>query len=215
MCSKMGFYRYPVFKDCGALTSLTIADGVQYIPHSAFARCSQLLGEIRIPNSVRRIDDYAFHGCNNIESLVLPNEECTIGRYAFEDCSSLTTLDIPEAITAIGDYAFFSCASLTHATIPDTVNTIGDFAFAFCSGLTSITFGLHVAQIGQHTLRGCNSLENIYIKALIPPSIDPLAYENLPPHVIVHVQSEVLERYRSAEHWQPFHITDQNNSNQS
>ena len=67
------------------------------------------LENIKIPDSVKYINDFAFIGCNKIKSIMLPNPPTIWGRDTtiinpmidfskFKDCSSLKTLIIPNII---------------------------------------------------------------------------------------------------------------------
>lgn len=67
------------------------------------------LENIKIPDSVKYINNSAFIGCNKIKSIMLPNPPTIWGRdttiinpmidfYEFKDCSSLKTLIIPNII---------------------------------------------------------------------------------------------------------------------
>jgi len=117
-------------------------------------------------------------------SYSIPDTVTKIERYAFSNRSSLTSVTIPASITSIGEDAFFGCAKLTSInvdpnnqhyssadgvlfdkpknelirfprgktgsyTIPNTVTNIGNSAFAKTSGLTSITIPSSVTTIGD------------------------------------------------------------------
>ena len=70
------------FKDCTALTSITI------------------------PNSVTEIEKNTFYGCSGLTSVSIPHSVTSIGNYAFYGCSSLTSIEIPNSVTWIGENAF-------------------------------------------------------------------------------------------------------------
>ncbi len=99
---------YRVFRDCSALTSVTI------------------------PNSVTSIGGYAFWGCSGLTSVTIPNSVTSIGSSAFSGCSGLTSVTIPNSVTAFGDYAFWYCSGLTSVTIPNSVSNIGSMPFWEC-----------------------------------------------------------------------------------
>ena len=78
-------------------------------------------------------------GCKlDITSIILPNTITRIEDYAFSSCSTLTSVTIPESVTSIGEGAFYGCSALTSITIPNSVDSIGKSAFRGCSTLTSI-----------------------------------------------------------------------------
>ena len=53
-----------------------------------------------------------FSDCTNLDTLALPNSLKRIGDYAFYRCSSLTALTIPEHVEYIGWNAFYSCSGI-------------------------------------------------------------------------------------------------------
>ena len=60
-------------------------------------RCSlEAHGKITIPDSVTRINDGAFIGCENMTYVEIPDSVITIGVAPFIGCSSLTHIKIPE-----------------------------------------------------------------------------------------------------------------------
>lgn len=70
------------------------------------------LTSVRIPASIRTIDDGAFEGCVELPRIVLPTGLRTIGANAFKG-SGLTSVVIPLTVTRLGVGAFDGCKSLT------------------------------------------------------------------------------------------------------
>lgn len=70
--------------------------------------------ETRIPSSVKKINEFAFHG------------------------SLITSVEIPEGLKVIGEFAFCECPFLKQIKISSTVETIDVSAFYFCSNISSI-----------------------------------------------------------------------------
>ena len=68
--------------------------------------------ELRIPEGICTIQDYAFSCCSNLKQIILPESLQEIGYEAFEHCEELTDLYIPSAVSYIGDYAFDDCPKL-------------------------------------------------------------------------------------------------------
>ena len=101
-----------------AITSVSLPDSV----NSLNVHCSSLT-EIKIPDSVRVIDDFAFSGCKSLSSVEFPENLFEIGRGAFEDCTSLKSIYIPK-VFYIGDGAFSGCSSLTDIYIPMAWTTL-------------------------------------------------------------------------------------------
>lgn len=87
---------------------------------------------------ITSIGDYAFEGCDFMNSIVIPPNVTSIGDHAFSRCVSLAEITIPDGVTAIGDATFFSCSALSSVGIPDSVESMGTNPFAFCTELSEI-----------------------------------------------------------------------------
>ena len=97
---------------------------------------NNLVTEVKIPEGLTYISDYAFAGCN-LKSVYIPNSVRTIGRYAFSGCSNLTSVVIPDKVIEVTTRAFNGCK--LEKIVLRGYNTI-------CSGTTAvsgapITFG--------------------------------------------------------------------------
>ncbi len=107
---------YHAFKNCRALTAITIPNTVTSIGDYALADCNDLIS-ITIPNSVESIGDNAFSVCIRLLSLIIPNSVKSIGKSAFYYCTDITTISLPNSLTSIGYNAFNSCVSLTYLKV--------------------------------------------------------------------------------------------------
>ena len=149
------------FKELESFTGLTSIDD------NAFNGCIGLTGELRIPNSVTRIGNSAFKGCNFSGDLVIPNSVTTIGNLAFANNSAGSSLIIGNSVTEIGQDAFKNCEfnglNINMPIIPnDFVNHIG----ASFSG--SLIIGDSVTLIGNRAFIGCKDFTGDLI---IPNSV--------------------------------------------
>ena len=148
---------------CGMpLNSFSIPNSVTKIGNSAFSGCDGLTS-VTIPNSVMTIGEYAFFSCTCLTSVTIGNNVTTIGGSAFSRCKSLTSVTIPNSVTTIEDSAFSSCKDLTSVTIPNSVTTIGNDVFSGCDGLTSVTIGYSVTTIGNNAFLNCDGLTSVTI----------------------------------------------------
>ena len=153
------------FWGCKYLQSITIPNSVRNIGNHAFRDCNicfficnstyfqnddvclfnkdktAIVSRIKdcvnyiIPNSVTSIGDYAFSGCESLQSITIPNSVTSIGKHAFEQCNSLQSITIPNSVTKIGGGAFWPCKSLQSVTIQNSVTNIGNYAFCGCTHL--------------------------------------------------------------------------------
>lgn len=142
--------------------------GLTSIDDNAFNGCTNLTGELRIPNSVTTIGNSAFKGCSGFSgNLIIPNSVTTIGNQAFDGCEGFDgDLSIPNSVTTIGNQAFHACGFTGDLTIGDSVTTIGWSAFesnSFTGGLTipnSVTsigfFAFHHSAMNWDGFHGLN-----------------------------------------------------------
>lgn len=168
-----------VFKGCGALTTVTIAEpsNLTTIGASAFD-FDDSLTTINIPASVTTIGSGAFKDCRALEldAATLPSGLTAINDSIFENCFKMTgTLTIPAGVTSIGDYAFHRCEEMTSVTIPASVRSIGSEAFHGCV-LTSVTIPDGVTSIGASAFYYCYKLRSVTIPASVT-SIGASAFE--------------------------------------
>lgn len=89
-----------------------------------------------IPDGVVAIGDEAVTG--RFTSVVIPNSVKRIGEYAFGYCTNLESVTIPDGVTHIGKRAFYSCSNLASVTIPQSVTHMGTRVFADCTKLVAI-----------------------------------------------------------------------------
>ncbi|MBQ3634546.1 MAG: leucine-rich repeat protein [Bacteroidales bacterium] len=83
--------------------------------------------EGRIPNSVMWIENSAFKGCINLQTVWMSNNVMWIGQEAFRDCNFLQTIEIPEEATNIECKAFWGCWSLPKS-VEEKIRRINQFA---------------------------------------------------------------------------------------
>ena len=175
------------FEHCSSLHSVTIPESVTIIKGNPFFNCParvinrsnhftifegnlytsdrrKLISYLSkgekfiIPDSVTSIGDWAFRGCESLQSVTIPDSVTSIGHDAFESCSSLQSVTIPDSVTSIGYRAFLHCRSLQSVTIPDSVTSIGDCAFGGCSSLQSITIPDSVTNIDDRVFASDDGL---------------------------------------------------------
>ena len=112
------------------------------IGEKAFANTA--LRELKLPDSVRTIKDYAFYNCNRLSNISMPWGLWTIEHYAFAECSNLSIVSFNENIENIYPYAFSGCSKLKEFILPDKEIIIG-----------------------EGVLKGCNNIEKIIIPTLV------------------------------------------------
>ena len=169
------------FSNCGSLEKIEVAEGNPV--YDSRDNCNAIIEtktnmlirgceKTNIPDSVTTIEDGAFNGCSELESITIPENTTEISLSAFSGCSSLEKIEVAEgnpvydsrdncnAIIETETNTLFRGCEKTN--IPDSVK--GIYGLAFCgSGLTSIIIPESVTFIGREAFRGCDNLESITI----------------------------------------------------
>ena len=150
---------------------------------------------INISASLKRIEDRAFYGCENLREVIFASGSQleSIGKEAFRSCIALEKITIPASIKIIDEFTFVSCfnllevffeegsqleeikfgafnnSSINRITIPASVKTIGDAAFWTCHYLREVIFapGTQLEHIGNFAFIECLTLETITIPAKV------------------------------------------------
>ena len=118
---------YKGIAECRALQTIAIPASVTEIDDSAFENC----------RSISSISFGQEGGQKSTRSTASSLKR--IGNWAFYNCHQLQKLTIPEGVTEIGNAAFYGCTYLENLELPASVQTIGDNCFALCSKLQAIT----------------------------------------------------------------------------
>ena len=146
---------------------IKIPSNVESIGENAFADCTWLYEIIFDEKSnLKIIEDGAFSGCCNLESIHIPYSVNVIGKNAFANNKSLerVCLDAYSQLNFIGNDAFNGCCNLESICIPCSVNVIGENAFANNTSLESVHFdpSSNLKVIGDGAFSGCIKLNTIY-----------------------------------------------------
>jgi hypothetical protein len=92
-----------------------------------------------VPVTVKKIRDYAFNFCEDLQSIKLPPGLTTLGESAFKGCKSLQSISIPDGIRTIPRSAFMDCSALKEVIWPKNLHKIQNWAFLCCDRIVSLT----------------------------------------------------------------------------
>lgn len=195
----------------GCQTSMIPDDGtVTTICSYAFSNCVNVK-KIVVPNSIQKIERYAFFGCSSLEEISIPfvgekasNNSNTHFGYIFGagNVESHNTTFIPETLKtvivtgecSIAQHAFLHCRNISFFTASSNIKSIAEFAFLDCSGLKIVRFEGKLENLGQSVFLNCTSLKEI----LLPNSIKTIGkgvFENCPEVKIFCEKDSVAEQY--------------------
>ena len=176
------------FKGCSSLTTVTFEKESQLKTisggysnpnyYGVFSDCTALTS-IKIPASVKTIEEAAFKGCSSLATVTFEkgSQLKTIGgdsysSGAFSDCTALTSIEIPASVETIETSAFRGCSKLATVTFEKgsqlkTIRSADSYyphtyygAFSFCP-ITSIEIPASVETIEAAAFKGCSSLTTV------------------------------------------------------
>ena len=104
------------------------------------------------------LPDRAFRGCTALREVKLPDDVRVIGEYAFVYCAALTMVNLSQ-ITRIDNNAFRECTSLAELAT-DNVTAIDENAFWGCTSLQTLKIP-QCTRFGIYIVTGCSSLTRI------------------------------------------------------
>jgi hypothetical protein len=123
------------------LAEVELCEGLVEIGYNSFSSCCHSITKINIPNSIRRIKDYAFY------------------------CSLRTPIRLHDGIESIGGYAFAACI-FTNFRVPTLITVIPIGLLHWCQLMFSLELPDNVMEIESGALLNCFCLRNV----AIPPN---------------------------------------------
>lgn len=162
-----------------ASKSYKTVDGVTYTADmTKVIRCNKdKSGEYTMPDTVTKISDKAFSGCENLTEVKVSDNVTEIVYGAFENCSSLKSVTIPDKVNKMGEYAFMGCEELEKVYTENIESwckinfETGTSNPLSCAGnlyinnepVTKVDIPNSIKDIKDYTFDGFTSLENITI----------------------------------------------------
>lgn len=198
---------------CIRLKSLELPQNLTVISDRCFAYCTSLFSAqnniLNIPDSVEKIEDCAFYGCQAIYSLNLGKGLKSIGVDAFNTCCKFTSLTIPSNVKEIGEGAFMNCYIISDLTIEEGVESLGRYAFRNIKQLKSVELPASIKSIGEEAFYKNPLLESVTCKTTTPISaVYSQAWEafdkcseNLKIYVPESKNYAVIRAYQLAAGW--------------
>lgn len=135
------------------------------IGQSAFENKSTVTA-ISVPNTVTKIDNYAFKG-TGISELTLPSSLKTLGAQILSNNTGVTSITIPKSVeyTSLtgGEYGPLGESSVVTVNIEPGATAVTTGLCAKCTTLEKVNIPSSVTSIADRAFLGCTALSDIYI----------------------------------------------------
>lgn len=120
---------------------------VTEIAESAFEN-NTVIQHVQLPRTLKNIHDFAFNNCSNLTGdLFIPNSVTHIGAFAFSGCAFDGRLTLSENLTQINHGVFCKSGFIGDLVIPDQVTSIGNMAFYHCTFNGTLTLSENLEEI--------------------------------------------------------------------
>lgn len=144
----------------------SVPESVNKLEEYAFSSCTKMTS-VSLPETITTLSDWAFDGCVSLENVNVPATVNYIGAGTFSDCHKLTSVHIPEGIKSMPKWLFYNCKSLVDLQVPATVKKIGDGALQGCELIEEFIVPDGVSTIQPQTFYGCQKLKNVSLPASV------------------------------------------------
>lgn len=139
------------------LTHLEPPDSISKINAYAFYNC-QSLRSLTLKSNIKEIGEYAFYNCFNIEDVNIEGD-VEMKEGALDGCDKIENLPIPPS-PSIGGY---NGTGITDAIIPEGVTELKPGAFKDCENLHTVELPKSLNKIQPEAFKNCVNLKELVI----------------------------------------------------
>ena len=140
-----------VFTQCDALETFSIDPANPYLKETnhviytadgktlvaAAGRTDEI---VEVPQTVEKIQSYAFYNCDTLKSITIPGSVRELGEGCFGGCAHLNQVELQDGLEVIGAFCFRDNFDLSVIRIPSTVTQLQAAAFYGNYNLRKIYF---------------------------------------------------------------------------
>lgn len=198
------------FDDCDNLFEVVFPSDVSNMTfgNSVFSY-NKNLRKITFPKTGMTTIPYGmFNECDRLRNVELPSTITTICQYAFSGCDSLQTLYIPDGVTEIQYNAFRSCKKLKYLRLPNTLQTLGDECLSYCESLQFLNIPASVTYVGNWSVHTTATSSNTNFKSMgvlaatMPSTKDHVFWQYQPAFSLLVLSGQESD-YQNSSSWTP------------
>lgn len=173
---------------------------VRRIEEGAFSGSQELL-HLHLPASLLVLGKEAFADCGKLRTVNNGESLAVVPEGAFRDCGALYSVSLGAGVSAIENGAFKGCVSLKSMVVPDGVSVLTDSVFARCTSLSRVSCGSGMSSIAASAF-SATPLEELLVRnqaELVEGG------GNVPSGATVYVPEEMVELYEADPDWSGNH----------
>ena len=140
-----------------------------------------------IPETVRRVGNFAFSGAVNLQEINIPQYVTTIDYGAFQKCRRLKEINLPESLTSIGQLAFNYCENLSSVVVPKNITNIQNLFAGNCPSLVDVILPAGVTQFNKNAFAGS---PNVNIQIVAGSPVEQILIDNGIPYTYYNAKRE-------------------------
>lgn len=148
---------------------IIVEDGIEEIGQEGLAGFGEVT-EIQLPASVKKVGEWAFRACKNLNKIVFSEGLEEMGKEVFFEDSALKEVELPDTLTKIGPQLFYYCENLKKVKLPKNLKEIPWGIFADCQNLEEIIWPENCKKIGANIFFEANRITSF----TVPDSVEYL-----------------------------------------
>lgn len=149
------------FKDCTALKTIVLPEGLDTMGYRAFGNCTSLT-EFTIPATVTAGTEI-FGTKNSVKKVIFGTGMVTVPQQILKYAYSVEEVVLPEGIKTLSYQAFYKCKALKSVVLPSTLTAINKSVFNGCTALASVSMPASLKTIKDYSFKNCTSLLTLEI----------------------------------------------------
>ena len=157
----------------GGILEYEIPNDINITSINKYAFKGSGISQITLNENIKKIGEYAFANCVELQNIINWYNIKTISKGAFMECNQLGALELPNKLEVIEENAFNGCVLMyLDDYIPETVTFIGNGAFKNCENFIILKSGepgrtplelKNITRINKSSFEGCTSLKEVII----------------------------------------------------
>ena len=206
---------------------LYLPKSLEYIGTNAFSNMGGFVGDLDIPEKIKKLENSVFRGtsftgklnlgnvqqlgsqcfylCKFNGALIIPEGVVEIPFMCFEECH-FSSVSFPSTLKRIEEEAFYLNQYIIEPLIfPEGLLYIGERAFFTCNSVPSIVLPESLQTILTRAFYNCYDVSSIICKAIEPPYTNSTAFEGIAKdNFTIEVPPQSVKRYQSEDGWRDF-----------